>query len=165
MRFEQSTWAGAALVLAFLAVAQPAGAQTAKPPARAVAAQAEVQPATSALVPLLAAQLRKGKKGHILRVDVTARFSGGGSVGGSVTSVAVNGTFLTLPYPDAHTCSSATTLCAVNFTLWLDLDEAELLAPGTFIGEPLALAVEGTISFDSGTGTIGTDALMELIKK
>jgi hypothetical protein len=165
MRFERPMRPVAALLLAFLAAAPPAGAAAAKPPARASAAHAEVQPATSAIVPLLQAQLRKGKKGHILRLDVTAQFSGGGSVGGSVTSVALNGTFLTLPYPDAHTCSSATTLCAVNFTLWLDLDEADLAAPGTFIGEPLALAVEGTISFDSGTGTIATDALMELIKK
>jgi hypothetical protein len=156
----------AVLLLALLVtVAPPPAAAQSRPPAHAFAARAETHPTDNANVSILEAQLRKGKKGHILRLDITARFSGGGSVGGSVNSVTVNGSPLDLPYPDAHTCSSATTLCAVNFTVWLDLDLAEAGAPGTYVGEPLALEILGSISFDSGTGTIATEALMELIKK
>lgn len=155
-------------LLSALALAAPAAAASSKPAARATATVTDVQPASGLIVPFAEATLRKGKKGQILRIDVSTHFNAGGgtSVSGGITSVAVNDYYVTLPYPTSISCSAPSyPLCAVNFTLWVDLDFPDEGPAEAYIGQPLHVQVEGAISFGGAVGTASTKLLVEMIKK
>lgn len=103
-------------------------------------------------------RIAKGKKGHVVRIDVTVNSFVGNSLAG-VSSLTVNGLHahpkatvdlnsLYVEWPLGLTPGyPAISLDAVY---WLDLDAAENESPGSFYGQPLDITVTLNSGFVSG---------------
>ena len=84
--------------------------------------------------------IEKGKKGHLLIVEMTASGTPEGFPGARIFSPEVNGTNLEGPASVDSPDSSQFDNAAVSAVWWLDFDAAESNNPGEIVGQPLALA-------------------------
>lgn len=122
---------------------------------------------TPAIQPV-SVEILKGKKKTVLEIDLTvSAFLSTGDL--LEVGVLVNNS-LALPlepetgYYTIEKCPSFSTICTVNAHYWLDLDAAELAAPGTIIGQPLT--VRATMLATPATANDGTATLRaRLVKK
>ena len=104
---------------------------------------------------VLTAYIAKGIAHRLLAVESTIAATGNQSMPLSFSgTVHVNGvrmeptdpgfvnTFGNTDYAPEHLLAVCSGLCSTNASTWLDLDAAEAAHPGTFIGKPLAIALE-----------------------
>jgi hypothetical protein len=146
-REEDPMRALAAALVASLALLPAAAGAADKPPRNAIAVRAQVDPPEDVQTTFLAAQLRQGKRGRILRVDFRIHFEDimQFSVDGSARLV-VNGVDVPVVYGRYGSSCDLSLDCLVEGAGWLDLEQAEAEQPGTFIGEPLEIELRGTVS-------------------
>ncbi len=100
--------------------------------------------------PDLTGQIEKGKKKTVLKVEATALIQGNAAVAGAYLAMTVNG--LTTAMASGQCDPASTHFCSLTGTYWLDLDAAELIIPGAFIGQPLNITLTGGNSAVAGAG-------------
>jgi hypothetical protein len=119
-------------------------------------------------MPPLSAQILKAKAHQVLRLDVTVIVDAGATLAGMYTRAQVNGLDMN-PGQMASTgqCDTASTLrCSVTGTYWLDIDTAETALPGSFVGQPLNIVVNGGNNAASGSGLPCRSSLSaQMVKK
>lgn len=102
--------------------------------------------------------IRKGKKGHVLKVDMSYSIQGGTGCTAptqiQIGPALVNGEPMQptddAGYFRAYLGGGCTLLaCAAAGTAWLDIDAMEAAVPGAFVGQPLNIQV--TLSYGGTT--------------
>lgn len=154
--------------LAVLWITLVSGGLAAAPklPARAVTLEERLSgPPDNASTTFATAELRKGKRSRVLRIDFQIEFLDvlAGSVSGS-GGLRVNGVGVLVTYGEEGASCSSTFACRIGGSAWLDLDRAEEISPGTFIGQPLAIEARGTIDYNT-IGEVTTSIFAQLVKK
>lgn len=100
--------------------------------------------------PDLTGQIEKGKKKTVLKIEATTMIEGHAAVPGAYLAVTVNGLAASMASGQCDQASSH--FCSLTGTYWLDLDAAELIIPGAFIGQPLNITLTGGNSAVAGAG-------------
>jgi len=99
----------------------------------------EVDPPPGCLQDVPIGTIEKGKKGHLLIVEMTASSTPEGFPGARIFKPQVDGIGLeganSVDSPDSSQFDNA----AVSAVWWLDLDAAESNNPGELVGQPLEL--------------------------
>lgn len=141
------------LSLGVLAHASSALAASTSPGKRSAYESTAFNPLPVFPTPLLTATIEKGKKKHVLEILTTLSTTSGipTTLAGGVT---VNGIPVE-PGPGWITAQDCSGIpaggCDLTSVRWLDLDAAELINPGTFIGQPLNVVFQGG-AFGAGVG-------------
>ena len=82
----------------------------------------------------------------------------------------VNGVFMepskdVTPFPLSQQCPADIAFCTVSGMFWLDLDVAEAIHPGKFIGKPLTIKLEGCEGSGGGGAITHVTVKAQIIKK
>jgi hypothetical protein len=108
--------------------------------------------ANSYTVPL-SGMLSRGSAHTVVRVDATFMVPNRGTMSTVEVYPVLNGRFQDLSSTGViNACSTTHPTCSVTGTFWFDVDELEATYPGTFVGQPLNLAVVGNPLTGSAAG-------------
>jgi hypothetical protein len=117
--------------------------------------------------PTVTAQILKGKAKSVLEIHVDVSITGNPSMGAVFAVPNVNGGMPPSPNSLFQQCSATSTeICTVSGVFWLDLDAAEAASPGTIVGQPLNINLQGGNWTFGGAGAVTTVTLTaRMIKK
>ena len=106
-------------------------------PSGSLDANAKITPLTGTLL--------KGAHHTVVRVDATVTVEAGGPASSGIFfSVLLNNHHAGPDYSGHGTaCADTHPYCTLNMSLWFDIDQLEATYPGTFVGQPLTVALQG----------------------
>jgi hypothetical protein len=101
----------------------------------------------------ITAQILKGKAKSVIEMQASISVEGNPSLSSIYLAPSINGTPMT-PVGQSSQCNSGSSSeCAFTDTFWMDIDAAEAITPGSFVGQPL------TIHMTAGNSSIGGSGL------
>jgi len=140
----------ATLLLTLVLAAPPGFSQVSTSPGKKVAFEtAKGVPLPGSPLPVLTAAIVKGKPKHVITVDAMMRVDlcpgpGTLSLGATVNGLEMHPTGWFGTWHSAiQECAGVGMGCTVTATLITDLDNAEVLSPGTFVNQPLTITLRG----------------------
>jgi hypothetical protein len=100
----------------------------------------------SSLIDPPAGQILKGKKNTVVEIQATVSVVQNASLKGLQLFAAVNGVVFTGMGTTNSQCDVAaapSSPCTLTVTFWMDVDAAETAYPGTYVGQPLNITLNG----------------------
>ena len=101
----------------------------------------------------LAGQILKGKAKTVVEVQATISVQGNASLPAVYLTANVNGIPINPGYFRTSQCDTGSVQnCSFTQTFWIEIDAAELISPGLFVGVPLDITLPaGNVNF-AGSG-------------